>query len=209
MERVKLLIILIFLSFNGLSNDCSQALGGKPAYFNGRVYSKERKLLEDMANIDQGTFGICYAHSAAFLYDYYRFSVQGQKLDSISSPFEAALSTREAASFEDSQSNNNGIYTYHSKVGEKFENRGRILMSDFEGGPPDNSLEYLIANGGCDHFVIDQSKHLVLTGKQKPEFIIGTIDRSLDYPLLYQLRSLTVQGFTEILLEQDALNRQK
>ena len=29
-------------------------------------------------------------------------------------------------------------------------------MSDFEGGPPDNSLEYLIANGSCDHFVIDQ-----------------------------------------------------
>ena len=57
MEGVKLLIILIFLSFNGLSNDCSQALGGKPAYVNGEVFSKERKLLEDMANIDQGTLG--------------------------------------------------------------------------------------------------------------------------------------------------------
>ena len=153
---MKLLTILILFSLDALSDDCSQALGGKPAYLNGKVYSKERKLLEDMANIDQGTFGICYAHSAAFLYDYYRFYVQGQKIESISSPFEAALSTSEAASYEDSKSHGNGLYTYNSKIGEKIENRDRILMSDFEGGSPENSLKYLIANGGCDHFIIDQ-----------------------------------------------------
>lgn len=145
-----LIISFIFLPALNFANDCSPALGGKEN-------SPERKLLENMPNIDQGNFGICYAHSAAFLYDYYRFAIQGQKMTSISSPLEAALSSREAATREDSDLVDGYLaYNYHSKVGEKIQEGKKIEMSDFEGGGPTDPLQYLIEKGSCDQFVMDQ-----------------------------------------------------
>tara|TARA_B100000925_G_scaffold286817_1_gene265109 strand:+ start:5530 stop:6723 length:1194 start_codon:yes stop_codon:yes gene_type:complete len=134
------------------ADDCSPRLGGLPSS------SKERSLLENMPNMDQGTFGICYAHSAAFLYDHYRFSVQGQSMASgISSPLEVALSTREKATYEDAQKTySGGSLDYHSGVGKKIQAGKKISMDDFVGGGAEDPLGYLVRNGSCNAFIIDQ-----------------------------------------------------